>query len=159
VRPLLRFAGYALLLVLAALGVALVAARFHDGPLGPLTGGPFRAGVVTAVPADWSFASDARTLELELPAEAGRAITTWLVVVDKKLYVPCGVASAKRWPHIVLRDGHVRVRLDGKIYPLEMKRVDSGESLTAAAAAVASKYKVPGEGFGTRDWIFALGER
>jgi hypothetical protein len=156
---LLRWLGGLFGAAVLAILVTLAAARFHDGPIGPFTGGVFRSGESTPVPSDWSFATEDRTLELELPPEANRAITTWFVIVAGKLYVPCGVAARKRWPHAVLADGRVRVRLRGKVYELLAKRVDDPEILSRAAAAVAEKYDVGGDGFGSRDWIFALSAR
>jgi hypothetical protein len=159
-RRLLRWLGIAVATVVLASAAGVVAARLHDGPIGPLTGGVFRAGEVTAPPADWSFAADTDTLELELPPELGRSITTWLVVQDGKLYVPCGVAAGKRWPHAVLRDGRVRVRLDGKIYELSARRVDDPATLSRVVPVLVAKYPAgDGSGFGTRDWLFALEPR
>jgi len=159
-RRALRWLGLALLAAAVALGVTLVAARFHDGPLGPITGGTFRSGEPAPPPADWSFAADAPTLELELPAELGRSITTGVVVVDGRLYVPCLFANAKRWPHAVLRDGRVRARLGGRIYELRAGRVDDPATLARVAPAFVAKYpETDGTGLGTRDWLFALQPR
>jgi hypothetical protein len=155
----LRWLAVAAGLAIGAPCAALVVAHFHDGPIGPFTGGPFRSGVESPVPSDWSFAAGGRTLELELPPDAGRAVTTWYAVVDGKLYVPCGLAKQKRWPHAVLADGRVRVRIDGKIYALAATRVDDPATLSRVAPEIGAKYGVPHDGFGTRDWIFALAPR
>jgi hypothetical protein len=158
-RRVLRWLGVAVAAVIAAVALLFVGARFHDGPIGPFKGGSFRSGAAVEAPADWSFASDHNTLELELPADVGLAITTWLVVEGGKLYVPCGVAASKSWPHAVLRDGNVRVRIDGKIYTLRATRVDDTETLARVVPLLAAKYGVKGDGFGTRDWLFALEPR
>jgi hypothetical protein len=158
-RRVLRWLGIAVALGGAAFAAVFVGARFHDGPIGPFKGGAFRAGEVAAPPADWSFASDDQTLELELPAEVGLAITTWLVVEGGALYVPCGVAESKSWPHAVVRDGNVRVRIDGKIYELRATRVDDPATLARVVPLLAAKYDVNGDGFGSRDWLFALAPR
>ena len=156
----LRWLGIAVAAVVLGVLSVLVAARFHDGPIGPFTGGVFRSGEPAAPPADWSFAAAVDTLELELPPELGRSITTWLVVQDGKLYVPCGLASGKRWPHAVLRDGRVRVRLQGKVYELEARRVDDPATLSSVVPVLVAKYRAgDGSGFGTRDWLFALSPR
>jgi hypothetical protein len=59
----------------------------------------------------------------------------------------------------VLRDGNVRVRIDGKIYTLRATRVDDTETLARVVPLLAAKYGVKGDGFGTRDWLFALEPR
>ena len=158
-RRVLRWLGIAVATVVLGFGALFVAARFHDGPIGPFKGGAFRSGEAAEAPADWSFAADHQTLELELPAEVGQAITTWLVVEGGHLYVPCGVAESKSWPHAVVRDGNVRVRIDGKIYTLRATRVDDPATLARVVPLLAAKYDVRGDGFGTRDWLFALEPR
>lgn len=159
-RRLLRGLGIAVLVALAGFAALLVGARLHDGPVGPITGGAFRSGEPAPPPADWSFAAEANTLELELPSELGRSITTWLVVVDGQLFIPCGVASGKRWPHAVLRDPNVRVRLGGKVYELRATRVDDPATLARVVPVLVAKYPAgDGSGFGTRDWLFALAPR
>src|ERR1700741_3666744 len=101
----------AIVVVVLALGIAVTmgAARMHDGPVGPFRGGAFRAGEVVPAPGDWSFAAQERTLELELPPDAARSVTTWFAVVDGQLYVPAGLAERKAWPGLVVKDGRVRV--------------------------------------------------
>ena len=159
-RRALRWLGLALLAGVAIVLVVVVAARFHDGPLGPITGGTFRSGEPAAPPADGSFATDAPRMELELPAELGRSITTGVVVVDGKLYLPCLFHEAKRWPPAVLRDPQVRVRLDGKIYELRAVRVDDAATLARIAPIFVAKYsETDGSSLGTRDWMFALEPR
>ena len=158
-RRVLRWVGIAFAAGVLTFAALFIGARFHDGPIGPFKGGAFRAGEAAAPPADWSFAADHPTLELELPAEVGLAITTWLVVEGGALYVPCGVAESKSWPHAVVRDGNVRVRIDGKVYELRATRVDDPATLARVVPLLAAKYDVHGEGFGTRDWLFALAPR
>ena len=159
-RRALRWLGLALVAVAVAVGAVLVAARFHDGPLGPITGGTFRSGEPAAPPADWSFATDETRMELELPPELGRSITTGVVVVDGRLYVPCLFAAAKRWPHAVLRDPRVRVRLAGKVYELRAVRLDDPATLARVGPVFVAKYpETDGSSLGTRDWLFALEPR
>jgi hypothetical protein len=155
----LRWLAAAAAALVATILLALLAARFHDGPIGPFTGGDFRSGTPADAPSDWSFASAERTLELELPATAGRSITTGLMVVDGRLYIPSVLAQTKRWPRLVLADGRVRVRLDGKIYALSAVRVDDAATLGRVAPVFHEKYGTPADGVGTRDWIFALAAR
>ena len=158
-RRALRWLAAMAAALIALLLIALLAARFHDGPVGPFTGGTFRSGVESPAPSDWSFAAAGRTLELELPPAAGRSVTTWYAVVDGKLYVPCGLAQQKRWPHAVVADGRVRVRIEGRIYAMAATRVDDPATLSRVAPEIGAKYGVPHDGFGTRDWIFALAAR
>jgi hypothetical protein len=158
-RRALRWLAVLLVVIAGGIGLTMVAARFHDGPLGPFSGGVFRSGEQVPAPGNWDFAKDERTLELELPPDAGRSVTTWFAVVDGLLYVPSGLAERKQWPKLVLADGRVRVRLMDRVYVLTAARVDDVATLAHVAPEIGAKYHVPDNGFGTRDWIFALTPR
>ncbi|HTO08408.1 MAG TPA: hypothetical protein VMR86_15285 [Myxococcota bacterium] len=152
----LRWLAAAAAAAIAVIVLGLVAARCHDGPLGPFTGGTFRSGIESPPPSDWSFAAARYSFELELPPAEGRSVTTGFMVVDGRLYVPSVLAEHKRWPAEVLADGRVRVRLDGRIYAFQATRVLDPPTLARVAPVFHDKYGTPAEGVGTRDWIFAL---
>jgi hypothetical protein len=160
---LLRGLGIALLALLVAAGIVLVGARFADGPLGPIPGGPLAAGErLDAARVDWSFARDARELELQL-VEPARSRTTWLVVHDGVLYVPAGYmrSGTKRWPQQALRDGRVVLRVEGRLVERQAVRVTDPEVREAVVAQLLEKYELPpGEGTGPDDlWIFRMDPR
>src|SRR5262245_49813050 len=74
-------------------------ARFHDGPLGPIPGGPLAAGeAVTEPVTDWSFAKETGEIELQLASQR-QSRTVWFFVLDGKAYVPCSLAypPGKTW--------------------------------------------------------------
>ena len=146
------------------LGVLLVAfaVRFGDGPLGPFPGGALVAGEwADSVPGDWSFATDARELDLQLEEPLGSR-RTWLVVRDGVLYIPCGLPNQlKRWPHHAREDSRAVLRLAGKLYRVQLEYVDDLELLTAVAQLSSRKY-----GFDVREeadpdmvWYFAVRPR
>jgi hypothetical protein len=93
----------AVFVVLAVL--VLVGARFHDGPLGIIAGGPFKSGELVGTPPepDWTFVHDMPTVEFQLQSPA-RSRTTWILEVDGKIYIPCGYMNStvgrlwKHWP-------------------------------------------------------------
>jgi hypothetical protein len=154
-------AAFVLFVVLIGAFVALsVGARFHDGPIGPFPGGALVAGEAVATPvSDWSFAAPLPRLELEVAPDHPRSVTTWLLVVDGVLYVPSGAAARKTWPSLVQQDGRVRVRLDGKIYELQAKRVTDPALGKRLAEAVKQKYGVGDGQPMERAWAFALAPR
>jgi hypothetical protein len=158
-RRALRWLGAAVAAIALSIAALLGAARFHDGPIGPFSGGEFRSGTAAPAPDDWSFAAARYSFELELPPGAGRSITTGLVVIDGRLYVPSVLAEHKRWPGLVLADPRVRVRLDGKIYALSAARVSDSAVLGGIAPIFHDKYGTPTDGIGSRDWFFALTPR
>ena len=142
-RRFFRGLGIAVLTLVAVAFVVGVVARFHDGPIGPFKGGRLVAGERVNEPvADWSFATATNRLELETTPEHPRSLTTWLLVVDRQLYVPSGLGARKTWPTAVEADPRVRVRLGGKIYELRAARVTDAETLRRLSEASKVKYGV-----------------
>ena len=78
--------GFVVLLVV----VLVFGARFGDGPIAIVPGGPLVSGeLVTSGEPDWTFARDIMEMELQL-VEPARSRTVWLQVHDKKLYLVSG---------------------------------------------------------------------
>jgi hypothetical protein len=66
-RLVLRVVAVLLVLVLVVTGGLLVGARFHDGPIALIPGGPFTSGTLVAGPEpDWSFVHDVREVQFQL---------------------------------------------------------------------------------------------
>jgi hypothetical protein len=143
-----------LLVVIAVAALALVA-RFLDGPVGPLPGGPLHAGELVAEPvADWSFAADEQEIELQLDAQS-TSRTTWILVHEGRAYVPASTEfpPGKSWHRAALADGRAMLRIAGRRYPVTLTRVED-EALGAEVRRVAeAKYpsRPPGEA-----WLFAV---
>ncbi len=138
-----------IIVVLAILGggVAL-AARFSDGPLGPVAGGPFSSGQPYAGPEpDWQFLKDRPTVEFQL-LDPARSRTTWILVHDGRIFIPCGYMNSKlgrlwkQWPVEAERDGRALLRVDGAVYPRRLMRVKDGPLVAPLVAEINRKYKV-----------------
>jgi hypothetical protein len=147
----------ALLLVVAA---AFVAARFHDGPLAMIPGGPFSSGELVSSPiSDWSFTESVETIELQL-AEDDTSRTTWILVSDGRAFIPCslGFPPGKSWHLRADQDGRAIIRILGKRYPVTLKRLDSSTLESELEAIVSSKYGsgLPGD---AGDWFFSVESR
>jgi hypothetical protein len=141
-------------------GLVVLGARFHDGPLGPLPGGPLRAGERVVEPvADWSFAADVAEVELQLDSE-DRSRTTWILVRDGKAYVPCslGYPPGKRWYRDAVEDGRATLRIDGRLYPVTLVKRDDPALAEPLRGEVARKYArtPPGD---APVWIFEVTSR
>ncbi|TMA31563.1 MAG: hypothetical protein E6J87_15365 [Deltaproteobacteria bacterium] len=156
------------LLRIAAALVALIAlvffgARFHDGPLGPIPGGPLASGEVVKQPvADWSFAKDTGEIELQLESQ-NRSRTVWFFVMDGKAFVPCSLSTppGKTWHKQAVVDGRATLRIDGKRYPVTLTKLDDAvaqQMSEAVRAELTRKYKnlPPGEGGA---WLFSVTSR
>lgn len=159
-----RGVGIAILAGLGLLAAVAIVARFSDGPIAIFPGGPLESGPLVREPVrDWSFARDVPEVELQL-VDPPRSRTVWIVVHEGAAYVPCGFLDVplwKQWPHEVLEDDRVVVRIEGKRYELRATRVTDEVEHRAVRARVAEKY-----GLGAADrtdpeavWVFRLEPR
>ena len=156
------------LLRIVAVLVALVAlvffgARFHDGPLGPIPGGPLAGGELVAEPvADWSFAKETGEIQLQLDSQA-RSRTVWFFVLDGKAYVPCSLdfPPGKSWHHDAVKDGRATLRIDGKRYLVTLTKLEDSVAQgmgEAARAELSRKYGELPSGEGGA-WLFEVTSR
>ncbi|MGH0037652.1 MAG: hypothetical protein ACQGVK_21695 [Myxococcota bacterium] len=161
----LRAIGLALVVVAAALGIIAFAARFADGPVGPFPGGSLEAGawLDEATEPDGSELAAVESIEFQL-LEPPRSRTTWILVHDGALYIPCGIPRFrvwKRWPHEALADGRAVIRVgDRKLRRLAVREEDP-EIIRALVAKLEQKYGVDvGDGPpGDSVWYFRLDPR
>ena len=109
--------------------------------------------------ADWSFARDVQEVELQLASES-RSRTVWVLVHQGQAYVPCslGFPPGKRWHEDADQDGRAMLRIDGRRYPVTLKRTDDPALGDALRAEVQRKYtNVPSTSGGV--WIFQVTSR
>ena len=144
---ILKWLAGAFSVALLAVVALVIGARFGDGPIAIIPGGPLESGErVTGSEPDWTFARDMMEMEFQL-VEPPRSRTTWLQVHDKKLYVVSGYMNStlgqiwKQWPAQALQDGRAVIRIDGKRYERQVVRIlDDRPLLEAIAAEVNRKY-------------------
>jgi hypothetical protein len=160
VRKWLRRVAIVLGIVVVLLASAvLIAQRVHDGPVGPLAGGPLRAGeLVTDPNVDWSFVQG-KPIELEL-VSPGTSRTTGAMVYEGNLYAPCDLGflwrrvpdprfrtilsviwSLKHWNEDALKDGRAVVRVDGKRYERQAVRITDPTLLASLRTQVEEAAK------------------
>jgi hypothetical protein len=165
-RWLGKFVLRVLVVVVVIAALVLVAARFHDGPLGIVAGGPFKSGELVASPPepDWAFVHDVQTVEFQLLSPE-RSRTTWILEVDGKIYIPSGYMNTtvgrfwKHWPIEAERDGRAILRVDGKLYPRQLVRIQSGDIVERLTQELARKYHAPATPATVQSgnlWLFEL---
>jgi hypothetical protein len=151
-RWILRGVGVlAIVLVLVAVG-----ARYSDGPLGPLAGGPLVAGERVRGLVDWAFVEDVDTIELQL-VKPPRSRTVRVVLHDGSAYIPCrlpGFRLWKQWPHEALEDGRAVLRIDGRRYHGRLVKVENPSLHGTLAGMVAAKYGVASDFDADTLWLF-----
>ncbi len=169
-KTALRLLGAVLATLVLALGATLVVARFHDGPIAILAGGPFASGeTVTGPEPDWSFVRDVQEVEFQL-LDPPRSRTTWILAHEGKAYIPSGYMTTwwgrlwKQWPHEVERDPRVLLRIDGKIYERRLVRLQDGPAVEPLLAELSRKYTggsaIPAEAVRSGYlWLFELAPR
>jgi hypothetical protein len=155
--------GLVILVVLlaVAIGALFAAARMHDGPLGPIPGGPLQKGeLIAQLPSDWSFAAGTKEIELQLAYE-GTSRTTWFLVDGGAGYVPCSLdfPPGKRWYKSADTDGAAILRIDGKRYGVTLTRVTDQATIDAVGKVALAKYPEAERGRGGRVWFFKVGPR
>ena len=147
----------ALFLLVAA---AFVGARFHDGPLAIIPGGPLSSGELVSDPVtDWSFAETVETIELQL-AQDYTSRTTWILVSEGRAFIPCslGFPPLKKWHLRADQDGDAILRILDKRYPVTLTRLSDPTLESKLQAIGSSKYGgAPASDAGV--WFFAVESR
>lgn len=145
-RAILRVIGRVLAVLLAAIAILLVGARFADGPVAIIAGGPFTSGtLVTGPEPDWSLVHDVREVEFQL-MEPARSRTTWILDHEGKAYIPSGYMTSwwgklwKQWPHEAEKDPRILLRIGNDIYERKLVRVQEGPAVAPLLAELSRKY-------------------
>jgi hypothetical protein len=156
--------------LLLLIGVGLIGARFADGPVAIIAGGPFTSGeLVTGPEPDWSFAHDIREVEFQL-VEPPRSRTTWILEHDGRIFIPSGYMTTtwgrlwKQWPVEAMKDGRTILRIGNKLYERELVRIEDGPLLAPLTAELSRKYvggaEIPTEAVTSGNlWLFELAPR
>jgi len=145
-RSVLRVVGGLFALLLVVGGLLLVGARFADGPIAIIAGGPFTSGELVSGPEpDWSFVREVREVEFQLLHPA-RSRTTWILDHEGKAYIPCGYMTTwwgklwKRWPHEAEKDARILLRIGDALYERRLVRIEDGPSVAPLLAELSRKY-------------------
>ena len=141
----LKWLGIIIGILALSIAVFLFGMRFHDGPIEIITGGPFKTGEVATAPDDWSFLTDRMEIEFQtMEPDSSRIV--WLVVLEKRLYVISGYMNTgygkiwKQWPHHIVADDRVIVRIDNKLYEQRMVRMMDHPQLLDLMTINVKKY-------------------
>ena len=149
--------------LLILVGMLIFGARFADGPIAILPGGPFKSGDLQPTPEDWGFAADIQEIEFE---SGGRSRTAWIAVEDGDAFIPASTVfpPGKSWHKDALTDPAAVVRIDGIRYPVAWARIaPESPRFATVLAKLAAKYPtVPGSedaDAAEAVWVFELRER
>ena len=141
----LKWLGIIILVIVAGIAVFLFGMRFHDGPIEVWTGGPFKTGDPAQAPDDWTYLTDRMEIEFQT-IEPDTSRIVWLGVLDKRLYILSGYMNTgygkiwKQWPHYLLDDDRIVLRIDGKLYEQRMNRLMDHPQLLELMTLYGKKY-------------------
>jgi hypothetical protein len=156
----LKLLGKIVLVIAALVGLLFAAARLHDGPLALIPGGPLSAGNLVATPVtDWSFADPLETIEMQLIGD-DTSRTTWILVTEGRAFIPCslGFPPGKSWHLRADVDGRALLRIEGKRYPVTLRRSHDAALAQELKDIVSSKYG-GGPPSDAGVWFFAIESR
>ena len=163
-----KIIGYVVGVLVIVIAATLFAARFADGPLEIIAGGPFQSGDLATEEPDWAFVRDYNTVEFQLlDPEASR--TTWIAVHDGRVFIPSGYMTTwwgkiwKQWPLQALEAPEAILRVDGTLYERELVRITdpTDPAIDPVIAELSRKYaqgqSLPRSAFDSGYlWIFEL---
>jgi len=144
-KGLLKGLGYLLGVIVLLVAGTLVGARFADGPLEIIAGGPFTTGTPATSEPDWSFAKDYNTVEFQLMDPAASR-TTWLAVHEGRVFIPSGYMTTwwgkiwKQWPIQAQKDNRAILRVDDTLYSRRLVRITEGPEIEPVLAELSRKY-------------------
>jgi hypothetical protein len=147
--------------LLAALALFAGLALACDGPVGPIPGGALR-GEAKNCPTAWTAFATEREVEFEVSPSRPRSVRIWNVVLEGRLYVPGDfLTPIKTWPHRVVADPRVKLRIAGQLFRCRALRVEDAATIEALRREAARKYDLEPDGWAARSevWWFAIEPR
>ena len=169
-RTLVRIVVGLIVVVVVLVGGLLVGARFADGPIAIVAGGPFETGELVSGPEpDWSFVREVGEVEFQL-VDPPRSRTTWILDHEGRAYIPSGYMTTwwgkiwKQWPHEIAKEPRVLLRIGDQIWERKLVRVRSGPAVEPLLAQLSTKYaggqEIPLEAVQSDYlWLFELAPR
>jgi len=156
-----KWLGLGILGIAAAALCVVWGARYADGPLGPVPGGPMSGERVAEPVTDWGFVLDRDTVELEVNPAAPRSITTWVIGHQGQPYIPAAFGARKTWTAQLLADARMVLRVVGRLYERQALRVTDDALLEELRGVLIRKYDLDPEGnfSGPDTWFFRLDPR
>ena len=103
------------------------------GPTGLLPGGAL-SGESSEAPRDWAFAGNAGTIQLETNPLEPYSVNLAYTILDGRLYINAG-GTETQWAKNIATNPEVRLRMDGRVYPLHANRILDAATLEAFAEA------------------------
>ena len=156
----LKWLGIGFAVFAAAVAMLFIGARFADGPIEIIPGGPFTSGEWVAAPVgDWGFVADMETVQIQLEG-ASTSRTVWIASHDGLAYIPSslGFPPGKTWHLDAVKDGRAILRIDGQRYRVNLRKLEDPAVIEPIGVVIREKYTPPG-GDGAEVWLFEVSSR
>jgi len=126
-----------------------------NGPVVLLPGGKLN-GETRPVPADWAFAGDYGTAQLETRPEDPYSVNIAYTIVDGSPFINAGDTETQ-WVKNIAADPRVRFRLDGALYDMRVERVENSAEIAEFGKAWMSQSMFRRDPVGLDNvWLYRL---
>ena len=88
---------------------------------------------------DWSVANTVPLCQLEVNPENPHSINLNCMSAQNRLFVSCSVCETKGWAAVALENPEGRIRVDGTIFPVTMRRLTGEAELDMSWKARSDK--------------------
>src|SRR5688572_3819404 len=119
-----RIAGYTFGLVLVV-GLVFAGRWFLTCPCETMPGAVLWGDVVEEPVNDWSFANEVELCQIQVQgAVFPQALNlNCMATPEGQLYLSCSNCGSKRWSSLAMNNENGRIRLNGLVYPVTIRRV------------------------------------
>ena len=122
--------------------------------------GMWLSGDEVAAPDSWEFANSAPLCQLEVSTWYTRSINLNCMSAQGDLYVSCSRCEGKQWSTQALINQNARIRINGTVYPVKLRRVTQASELDRAWLARSNKFgRDPDSPRPDHWWSFHLSDR
>jgi len=155
-RPLKKLLKIAAVVVVLLSASVLLAYNFTC-PCAVIPGRALSGDLNTDPVIDWSFANDVPLCQLEVRPQQPHSINLNCMSAERRLFVSCSVCESKGWSAIALEIPQGRIRVDGIVYPVTMRRLTLDSELDLSWQARSAKLDVdPGAPRPDDWWSFEM---
>jgi len=129
-------------------------------PCERMPGGYLLGEEVTETIEDWSFVNQTGLCQIQVAAVLPHSVNLNCMSTNGNLYLSCASCDGKYWSNAAVANPEARLRVDGRVYPVSIRRVQDAQTRDIAWQARAAKLKQkpgtpPAEGW----WTFSLVSR
>ena len=122
------------LIGVAALAIAAATAWFFTCPCERMPGAYLSGEQVEAPVADWRFANAVQLCQIQTHSGILPHAINLNCMADSNgnLFLSCSQCEGKRWSTAALQNPAARIRLDGRVYPVSLRRLQDPTELDNA---------------------------